>query len=222
MRAIGISALLALLLGALASPASALSLVYTWSGTITSVDPAIAAESPPFAVGDPFSASAVIDASTTGLTTSNPDQLNYTPVTSVSLILNGTYTIQGSPFSSSLSVVHGSSGPDEFRATGSGLFGAPDLGVWHTSTFQLFLSSGTGSVLANNALPTSLDINDWQLTSMNVTFADLTTMASPVAVRGTISGVGVTVPEPGPLALLVSGLAGLAVAGRRRAVQAAS
>ncbi len=225
MRAIGHFLLLGLVVCVSASPASAINLIYTWTGTITSVDPALVAESPPFAVSDPFTATAVIDDSTVGTPTVNPGQLVYTPVGSISLTLNTSYTINGTPGSSSLGVRHDPGNFDEFRAAGSGVFSAPDLGVWRPSIYAISLRETPGSVLASNALPTSLDINDWPNDLLLVTFIDTTSTLPNVSVQGDITGVSVTVPEPLPArwrgkptmtVLLISGLVGLVAYSRRR------
>lgn len=207
-------AVLGLLLGGLASRASAASLVYTWTGTLTSVDPAIAAESPPFAVNDPFTATVEIDAATTGATTGNTGQLVYTPVTSISLALGGSYAIQGSPAASSLSVTHDPGSLDRFVSTGSSLFGVPDLGIWSPSTFGLLLEDGAGALLASSALPTAVDPNDWESDAMSVAFAGTTASQGTVLVQGDVTALGV-VPEPGTGLLLGGGLLGLSVSRRR-------
>ncbi len=136
---------------------------------------------------------------------------------SISQTLSTSYAIDGRDFSSSVAITHDPGNLSEFQATGSGLSGAPDLGVWRPSTYQAILGDLSGMALTSNALPTSLDINDWPGHVLNVTFIDTTGVSTFVVVQGDITGLSVTVPEPATMLLLVGGLIGMAALRQRLA-----
>lgn len=203
-------------LAAAPGPASGVPLLYQFSGTITSIDASLAGSSPPFAVTDSVSGTAQIDSSTPGINAGNGINQYLNP-TSVSLTLNGVYTVNGNPPSSSISVQDQAPGSqDEFRIVGSGLSGGATIGVFAPSSFTMLLNDAGGTALATNALPTSLQIGDWPSTSLTMAFIDTVGSLPTQQVTMSVTAVSVgVVPEPGTAGLLVAGLLGLAF--RRRA-----
>lgn len=193
-----------LLLGlAVPTAASALSIRYAFTGTITSVDPALASA---FSTGQAVSVVAVIDAATVP-NHPIPNTSQYVgPAVSAQF---GSLSAVANPPSSAINVTD-DPGIDEFRIGGAGLNLMPTVGSFGATNIGLVLTDATGTAFSSQALPTSLDLGDFASDSAQLVFQDLSAMTTAV-VLADVTSVTVTVPEPRVGLLAAALLAGVAL-----------
>jgi hypothetical protein len=198
-----------LLLGAIASPAFAVPLVYTLDGTIGFIDPDLAAESPPFALGDPFHFTFSLDSATPGSPVGGG--LQYNMVDSFAITLNSIYGVEAifpNPPAGNIIVVDGSP-RDQFQTNLQALPGAPfppDLGIFRMMQVVTTLHDDAGATFSSDALPTSLDPSDWTyINNVQMIFRDPNNLVDQRSVFGAVTFASVAVPEPGLAALLAVG-----------------
>jgi hypothetical protein len=202
-----ISKLLALsLLLAVPSLARADIIVVSWSGTIDSVDPALASV---FSIGDAASGSFLIDSETVDLD-ADPGVGFYFDAASIVSFSFDTYSAGADK--GTLFVTDGAgSSPDEMIVV-AGFTGDPVAGL-ASSSFGWGLGDDSQTVFSSDAIPLSLDLSDFTGNFARMTFTDGIDPHIVSAVMTTLSYT--VVPEPGSAALLAAGL--LALALRRRA-----
>jgi hypothetical protein len=208
-----------LLAGALSAPAAAVSLTYTISGSITFIDADLAAETPPFAVGDQFEFVFAIDSAAMGSVLA-PGAVQYFPVTGLSVTLNSAYSLSASApdmqLSGSVFVQDGTT--DQFQQNIQVIPGtAPDLGSYRLMQVVTTFHDTAGTMFSSTGLPTTLDAADFNsINSVDMIFRNPGDLADQRSVFGTATLAMVTVPEP-TTALLVGTalLLGCARHGRR-------
>jgi hypothetical protein len=218
MRSAALSILCVVFVCASANPAAATPHTYTWTGTINFIDPLLEAAGPSFAVGDPFTLVFSIDSAAT-TTPVGTTVLKYSPLDSISLTVNGTYTLAESPVASIANVTVENGIRDSLQAHYQSLLvpGSimpPNVGVWRPGQIVAGIHDLTGSTLSGLTLPAALDINDWDFVrEVGFFFVDSTNPGAPQGVYMTVTAVSVVVPEPGIAILL--GCAALVLSVRR-------
>jgi hypothetical protein len=195
------------------SGAGAVTLTVSFSGTVDTVPTALASA---FSKDEAISGSFQIDSLTSD---SNPDATIglYLGPTNSSFQF-GSYLATAPGGSSGDSVLVRNAGQDSFQFNGlcGGLCGATDVGEYFLTNMGLALHDSTATVFTSQALPTSLDIGDFDSAQVTLTFQHVTLPSQNVI--GAITSVTL-VPQPSTALLLAAGLAGLAAAGRRRSRQ---
>ena len=189
------------------SPAHA-DLIFTFAGEVASVDTPLDSQ---FTVGDTFTFTFSID-ETTADTNSSPEDGVYPGVTGVSFSYSNGYT--GGAASSPILAVQSRSSFDalssQFNPTGAGVSGQTP------SFIEFSLDDTTATAFTSDAIPTALDINDFDVTRLQLFFSG---SAGETSVTGIITSASVTlsaVPEPSSLAVWVLGGLMLGFRGRRR------
>lgn len=195
------SLVLALLLATVPAPARAVLIQFSWSGTIT------AAEIGPVSVGDPASGSFLIDTETADQDSSD-DRSQFSGALSTIAFDFGSYS--GTAGANTLVL---RDGPSIDNFTLSADASGPDLDGVPASTFVLDLSDPTLAALSSDAIPTSLDLEDFSNRFALLVFFD---GEESFGLQSSITSLDYTViPEPSGAALL--GLGSLALGAARRA-----
>lgn len=201
----------AALLLALAAPAAgAATLTVTWTGHVTSVDSALSST---FTVGDPASGSFQIETTTPD---SDPaaNHGQYDALVNMSITLSGITATSAAPTLGGLSIFD--SAPGVFV---DGL--EQDAGPWvgdDIGSLRFFSANGLNledqqsTAFTTDAIPTSLDLSQFEIRNFGLNYFEGELL---VQARAFADSITFTVPEPGALALLALGAAGVAL--RRRA-----
>ena len=227
---LALSLSLAALFG-MASGALAVPITFQYSGEITLVQAGVSGG--PIVAGQSYVATYTFE-STTADVTASPNTGNYASAISsyVFDIGSGAYvgsaTAGTTASSGDILVLNDSGGIDNYIAaaleTDETINGA-DINGFELFAFTMSLIDGTQTAFADDSLPLTppplggFGVQTFQLSFMNP--------AGPTAVvQGTVTSfVQVTdmeIPEPGTLSLLLAGLAGLGLMGRRRQPQSAT
>lgn len=194
--------------GLVASPATAASVVFSFTGTINSVDAQV---NPPFGVNSsPSAMSGTMTVNTTDLDTTVPARFGEYTITAFNLNVaqtSGTYTA-GLGTNNQVEIRNAVSlltGQDQFNVTVSSPTG-PNVGARFPSVFDIQLH-GPNTVLGSDALPTTLNpptIGDWS----NQNLWRLVFEPGSKVVSGTLTSLTV-VPLPASVILFGAGLIAL-------------
>lgn len=200
MRLLALAAALGLL--AASSAASASTITIAFSGTIEEIGPDVASG---FTAGDPFSGSIQFDGATPD---SNASAIlgDYSGAISAMSFDFGGYLATAT--FGQVSVRNDSN--DSFNAVTFNGIGAQVNGLSLVS-LSLSLVDSAGATFASDAIPASLSLSDFFFAKGAIEFEGGTARR----VRGSISSLTYTVPEPGALVLLALGGAALAALRRR-------
>ena len=201
----GVPLALAIFLGSL--PASATTLVVTFSGTISSVPTELSSA---FAVNESVSGSFHIDSGTIDLDADPSLGLYIGPSNFMYTFGSYVATATGGGGGDSVLVVNDVL-DDRFQANVTSPSGA-SVGSFAPINLTLALSDSSGLVFSSDALPTSLSISGFDSTQALIIFRDA--MMTSRSVVATLTSVAISVPEPVTAALLAIGLLGCAA--RRR------
>ena len=200
MRPLALAAALGLL--AASSAASASTITITFSGTIEEIGPDVASG---FTAGDPFSGSIQFDGATPD---SNASAIlgDYSGAIGAMSFDFGGYLATAT--FGQVSVRNDSN--DSFNAVTFNGNGAQVNGLTLVSLSLSLVDSG-GATFSSDAIPASLSLSNFFFAKGAIEFEGGTTRR----VRGSISSLTYTVPEPGALVLLALGGAALAALRRR-------
>jgi hypothetical protein len=208
MKTILLTGFIVLSLGTLVhpGPAAATPITYSWTGIVNRVDPGV---DPGVSVGQTIGISLTLDNTVSDDDpSSNSGSYSATPATPP-LVLGvdiGGDTNMG-PFQS-VTVLNDVGGVDSIEISSSSIM--TELG------FDILFQTNNLEALGSDAIPFSINPGDFQTATFSVDRGVPFSMFLP-SFGGTIGAAAVPVPEPGSLAVLVSGLLALAgIRGRRR------
>jgi hypothetical protein len=182
-------------------PAAATPVVYSWTGTVSFIDPALQSEGPTFAIDDPVSFVVTIDDGVVGQPLSSGDASTYNPIDTTSLTMGDSFELAGGVFDFVGSITVQDSTTDAFRIDRQALPSAsfpPDLGIYRPVQVIAVLRDSSGTVLPSQALPTSLAFEDFTSSELSLIYRDPGDFATSATVGISLSDVTVAIPEPQP------------------------
>ena len=205
------------------APAQAALVSYNFAGTITSAGDPLGNFS--ISTGDPFAGSFTYD-TTLAVALSGPGNVLYekpAPIAPMafSLTVNGTqYTAANSSAPLGLQVTNDAGGlQDQFvyRTAFGGSLVHPLSGSYLFSNMALSLHDSTGGVFSSTAIPSSLDLNDFDLTGISLNLSqNLGDPGSETLFLGPITSLTL-VPEPSSVMLMLTAVSLIGFA--RRAIR---
>ncbi|MGB1125081.1 MAG: PEP-CTERM sorting domain-containing protein [Phycisphaeraceae bacterium] len=182
----------------------------TWTGNVNTVDTELASF---FSVGDTVTGVLVFDDTTPDTDTDTLNSGSYVGesfVLTINRQLGADYVSGTESGKAFISITNDASLTDRLSVGGGKLIG-PDVNGIPANSAGISLRDSTGTAIDSPALPTTLNLGDWDTTDFSVGFEN----GVEADLRGNVTGLSlVQVPEPTSLALL--GLGGLLIARRRR------
>jgi hypothetical protein len=195
---------IALVVALLGAPARADLITYTFTGKVTSVDPALAGT---FSAGQTLTGQYTFDPTTPPVAGSNSSFAVFDALTNLHFTL-GSYSAASSA-APEIQVDNAPTAPDDRYAVVSrasqGLTG-PSVNGLPLNFFAFRLDDSTGTVFSNALiLPTSLNLSSFDSTAFFLFFGN----TSPAIVSGTITSLTPVTAVPEPSSLALAGIGGL-------------